>query len=83
MEELYNDNNAFQSANLDAITPDGDTLAINLQVSSNIFRDNASYLFIAFQVTRLTPELIVALNELDFPYDLLITPFGSPGCAIP
>ena len=27
-------------------------------------------------MTRLTPELIVALNELDFPYDLLITPFG-------
>ena len=78
MEELFNDNNAFQSANLDAIAPNGDTLLLNLQISSNVFRDNASYLSIAFQVRTLTPEIIVALNSLDFPYDLLVTPFGQP-----
>ena len=85
MEELFNDNDAFQSANLDAISPDGDTLRINLQISRNIFRDNASYLSVSFQVTgaafqqkRLMPELITALNSLDYPYDLLITPFDMP-----
>ena len=85
MEELFNDNDAFQSANLDAISPDGDTLRINLQISRNIFRDNASYLSVSFQVTgaafqqkRLMPELITALNALDYPYDLLITPFDMP-----
>ena len=85
MEELFNDNDAFQSANLDALSPDGDTLHINLQISRNIFRDNASYLSVSFQVTgaafqqkRLMPELITALNSLDYPYDLLITPFDMP-----
>ena len=85
MEELFNDNDAFQSANLDAISPDGDTLRINLQISRNIFRDNASYLSVSFQVTgaafqqkRIMPELITALNSLDYPYDLLITPFDMP-----
>lgn len=85
MEELFNDNDAFQSANLDALSPDGDTLRINLQISRNIFRDNASYLSVSFQVTgaafqqkRLMPELITALNSLDYPYDLLITPFDMP-----
>lgn len=76
MEELFNDPTVSQSAKLDALSPNGDTLHLKLQVSSSIFRDNASYLSIAFQVTKLSPELIVALNELDFPYDLLITPFG-------
>ena len=75
MEEIHDDVGT-QAAKLDALTPDGDTLNITLQVSENVFRDNASYLAIAFQVTRLTPELIVALNGLDFPYDLMITPFG-------
>lgn len=75
MEELF-DNNALQSAKVDAIAPAGDTLNLILKVSESIFRDNASIMSIAFQVTRLTPELIVALNDLEFPYDLLITPFG-------
>jgi polysaccharide deacetylase 2 family uncharacterized protein YibQ len=78
MEEVFNDNNAFQSALLDALDPNGDTLHLNLQVSTNIFRDNASYLSISFQVTKLNPEIIVELNKLDFPYDLLVTPFGMP-----
>lgn len=78
MEELFNDNNAFQSANLDALSPDGDTLRLNLQISRNIFRDNASYLSVSFQVTKLSPEVIDALNSLDFPYDLMIPPFGVP-----
>ena len=78
MEEVFNDNNAFQSALLDAVAPNGDTLHLNLQISSNVFRDNASYLSISFQVTKLTPELIVELNKLDYPYDLLVTPFGMP-----
>lgn len=76
MEELYDNPSVFQSAQLIATNPDGDTLRFSLQVSESIFRDNASYLSIAFQVTKLSPELIVALNELDYPYDLLITPFG-------
>ena len=76
MEELHDDPTVFQSATLDALDPKGDTLHILLQVSENIFRDNASILSIAFQVTKLTPELIVALNGLDFPYDLMVTPFG-------
>lgn len=76
MEEIFDDGNAFQSAMLDALTPEGDTLSITLQISENVFRDNASYLSIGFQVTKITPELIVALNNLDYPYDLLITPFG-------
>lgn len=76
MEELFNNSNAFQSAKLDALSPEGDTLNLTLLVSSNIFHDNASYLTVAFQVTKLTPELIATLNELDYPYDLLVTPFG-------
>lgn len=78
MEELHDDPTVFQSAKLDALSPNGDTLKITLQISENIFRDNASYLSIAFQVTTLTPELIVALNGLDFPYDLIVHPFGMP-----
>ena len=76
MEELHGDPTVFQSAALDALSPEGDTLHLLLNVSENVFKNNASYLSIAFQVTGLTPELIVALNELQFPYDLLITPFG-------
>ena len=73
MEELHDEN---QSAKLDAFSPQGDSLHLLFQISDNVFRDNASYLTIAFQVTKLSPELIVALNNLDFPYDLLVTPFG-------
>lgn len=82
MEELHDDPST-QAAKLDALAPNGDTLNITLQVSENVFRDNASYLAIAFQVTRLSPELIVALNELDFPYDLLVTPFGMGDAFFP
>ena len=83
MEELHDDKTVFQSASLDALDPKGDSLRIILQVSENVFRDNASILSIAFQVTRLTPELIVALNELDFPYDLMVTPFGMGNSFFP
>ena len=78
MEELFNDNSVFQSANLDALSPDGDTLRLYLQISRNIFRDNASYLSVSFQVTKLNSQVISALNEIDFPYDLMIPPFGVP-----
>lgn len=78
MEELHDDPTVFQAAKLDALTPAGDTLNLTLQISENVFRDNASYLSIAFQVTKLTPELIVGLNGLDFPFDLMINPFGTP-----
>lgn len=50
MEELHDDPST-QAALLDAISPTGDSLHITLQVSENVFRDNASYLSIAFQVT--------------------------------
>lgn len=83
MEELHDDPTVFQAALLDATTPNGDTLHLTLQVSENIFRDNASYLSVSFQVTTLTPELIIALNALDFPYDLMITPYGMPDSFFP
>ncbi|MCQ2096745.1 MAG: divergent polysaccharide deacetylase family protein [Fibrobacter sp.] len=75
MEELH-DPKYFQSANLDLLNPSGDTLKLQLQVSDNIFISGASILAIGFQVTSLTPELIAALNKLEFPYDLLVQPFG-------
>lgn len=76
MEEVHNDQTAFQTANFHTIQPDGDTLKLVLKVSDNVFRNNASEMVVAFQVTNLTPELIVGLNQLDYPYDLLIPPFG-------
>lgn len=77
MEEIFDErSSAFQTAQVDMLKPSGDTLKLELQVSESIFRDDASMLAVAFQVTSLTPELIVALNQLDYPYDLLIPPFG-------
>ncbi|MCQ2109689.1 MAG: divergent polysaccharide deacetylase family protein [Fibrobacter sp.] len=76
MEELHN-NNVLQSANVEILQPDNDTLCIEFQVSESVFRDDASVLAVAFQVTKLTPELIVELNKLDYPYSLLIPPFGT------
>ncbi|PWJ60994.1 MULTISPECIES: divergent polysaccharide deacetylase family protein [unclassified Fibrobacter] len=75
MKQLYK-SSAFQSAEVDLLKPDGDTLKLELQVSENIFRSNASVLSIGFQVTDLTPEIISALNQLDIPFDLLVPPFG-------
>lgn len=75
MEELH-DNKVYQSARLSLVKPDGDTLKLELQVSDNIFRSDASVLSIAFQVTSLTPEVIDALNQLEIPFNLLVTPFG-------
>lgn len=75
MEELH-ERNALQSARLNLLTPKGDSLKLELQVSENIFRSNASLLAVAFQVNQLTPELITELNKIDFPYDLLVPPFG-------
>lgn len=77
MEELYRlDPSVFQAAQVDLLDNHGDSLKIEIQVSRNVFKPGASLLAVAFQVTSLDPELIVALNELDYPYDLLIPPFG-------
>ncbi|MBO6075736.1 MAG: divergent polysaccharide deacetylase family protein [Fibrobacter sp.] len=77
MEELYNlDPSIFQAAKVDLLNDKGDSLKLELQVSRNEFKPGASLLAVAFQVTNLTPELIVALKKLDYPYDLLIPPFG-------
>ena len=76
MEELSDNPNAYQSALVDILTPNGDTLHLTFQVSENIFMKNASLMSIAFQTTNLTPEIIAKLNNLDFPFDLLIPPFG-------
>lgn len=76
MEELHN-NNVLQSANVEILQPDNDTLRVEFQVSESVFRDDASVLAVAFQVTKLTPELIAELNKLDYPYSLLIPPFGT------
>lgn len=75
MEELHNDQ-VLQSAKLELIQPDQDTLSVELQVSESVFRDDASILAVVFQVTSLEPALIAQLNDLDFPYTLLIPPFG-------
>lgn len=82
MEELHNDN-VLQSARLDVLQPDQDTLKIDLQVSESVFRDDASVLAIVFQVTSLTPELVQELNNLDYDYSLLIPPFGMPSTFFP
>lgn len=77
MEEMYDSQSPLQFAKLDILTPEGDTLNLRLQVSENIFRSNASVMSVAFQVTSITPEIIDELNKLDFPYNLLVPPFGS------
>lgn len=77
MEEIYRlDPSVFQGAWLDFLDDQGDTLKFEIQVSRNEFKPGASLLAVAFQVTKLTPELVVGLNNLDFPYDLLVPPFG-------
>lgn len=76
MEELNDNPNSYQSARVDVLTPKRDTLHLTLQVSENVFMKNASLMSIAFQTTSLTPEIIVKLNNLDFPFDLLVPPFG-------
>jgi hypothetical protein len=76
MEEINENPNAYQSAKVDILTPKGDSLNLIFQVSDNIFMKNASLMSIAFQTTNLTPEIIEELNKLDFPFDLLIPPFG-------
>ena len=77
MEEIYNlDPSIFQAAKVDLLSDKEDTLKLELQVSRNEFKPGASLLAVGFQVTAITPELIVAANKLDYPYDLLIPPFG-------
>ena len=76
MEELYNNNEVFQAARVDILKDNGDSLNIEIQVSRNEFKLGASLLAVAFQVTQLTPELVAALKKLEYPYDLLIPPFG-------
>ena len=76
MEELNDNPNSYQSARVDVLTPKRDTLHLTLQVSENVFMKNASLMSIAFQTTSLSPEIIVKLNNLDFPFDLLVPPFG-------
>ena len=76
MEELYNNNEVFQAARVDLLKDNGDSLNIEIQVSRNEFKLGASLLAVAFQVTQMTPELIAALKKLEYPYDLLIPPFG-------
>ena len=76
MEELYNNHEVFQSAKVDLLKDDGDTLNIEFQVSRSEFKPGASILAVAFLATSLTPEHIVGLNKLDYPYDLLVPPFG-------
>ena len=76
MEELYNNNEVFQAAKIDLLKDNGDTLNIEFQVSRSEFKPGASILAVAFQVTSLSPELIVGLNKLNYKYDLLVPPFG-------
>lgn len=77
MEELHGIDGVFQAALLNFTDNKGDTLNLELQISENMFRSNASILAMGFQVSKLTPEYVVLLNELDFDYTLLIPPFGT------
>ena len=76
MEELNDNPNSYQSAKVDVLTPKGDSLHLTLQVSENVFMKNASLMSIAFQTTSLSPEIIEKLNHLNFPFNLLVPPFG-------
>ena len=82
MEELNDNPNSYQSAKVDVLTAKGDSLHLTLQVSDNIFMKNASLMSIAFQIavtkpnTKLSPEIIGKLNNLGYPFDLLVPPFG-------
>ena len=76
MEELSDNPNSYQSAKVDILTPKGDSLHLTFQVSENVFMKNASLMSIAFQTIHLTPEIISKLNNLSYPFDLLIPPFG-------
>jgi polysaccharide deacetylase 2 family uncharacterized protein YibQ len=76
MEELNDNPNSYQSAKVDILAPTGDSLHLTLQVSENIFMKNASLMSIAFQTTSLSLDIIQKLNTLNFPFDLLIPPFG-------
>ena len=78
MEELNDNPNSYQSAKVEVLTPTGDSLHLTFQVSENIFMKNASLMSIAFQTTKLTPEMIEKLNSFNFPFDLLVPPFGMP-----
>lgn len=83
MEELSQSSQALQSAWLELTQPDNDTLRVELRISESEFRDDASVLAVVFQVTNLNPELISELNNLNFPYSLLIPPFGMGGSFYP
>ena len=78
MEELNDNPNSYQSAKVEILAPNGDSLHLTFQVSENIFMKNASLMSIAFQTTKLTPEVIAKLNSLNFPFDILVPPFGMP-----
>ena len=56
MEELHGDPTVFQSAALDALTPEGDTLRLVLNVSENVFKNNASYLSQKQGIGSLAPD---------------------------
>lgn len=73
---FYSDPAIIESANVDLLDENGDSLKLELQVSSSDFRPGSSTFTIAFQIKELSPELIVALNDLDYAYDLLVQPFG-------
>ena len=76
MEDTFNNNAKKQDALLDLETPEGDTLSIALKFSESCFNDSSSYISIAFQVKKIDDEMIKTLNSLDFPFDLLVTPFS-------
>ena len=76
MEELNDNPNSYQSAKVEVLTPAGDSLHLTFQVSENVFMKNASLMSIAFQTINLPPETIDKLNNLNFPFDLLVPPFG-------
>lgn len=75
MEELFL-SNTFQAASLVFTNSIGDTTFIELQISENVFSNNISKIAIAFEINKLSNELITKLNELDFSYSILVTPFN-------
>ncbi|MDR1760797.1 MAG: divergent polysaccharide deacetylase family protein [Fibrobacter sp.] len=75
MEEIF-PNREAQAAAFDFLTPEGDTMQVELHISDS-FLDSASKIAILFQADSLNIPLLSRLETLDYPYALLITPFDT------
>ncbi len=72
MEEFMSQN-GNASASLDFTVPFGDTFKVKLQVADS-FSDNTSRLAVGFYASSNLSSHVESLNNLDYPYSMLITP---------